>query len=280
MEETVDQIVAEIDTSLQFVRESGFELLMNVLGALAIIILALIVSSWAKRAISRTPQRIKHFDPTLASFFGNVAKYLILVIAAITVLGVFGIQTTSMAALIGAAGLAIGLALQGTLSHLAAGVMIVMFRPFKVGDFVEAAGEMGTVREISLFNTELATVDNVQVIVPNGDVFSSTIKNFSAHDTRRLDMVFGISYDSDLKRAETILTDIVARDARVLPEPEPFIKLTNLGDYSVDFTLRLWCKSEDYWDLKFDVTRAVKEEFDAGGIDIPFPTAIELTRAA
>ncbi|MGI1664118.1 mechanosensitive ion channel family protein [Palleronia sp. KMU-117] len=280
MEETVDQIVAEIDTSLQFVRESGFELLMNVLGALAIIILALIVSGWTKRAISRTPQRIRHFDPTLASFFGNVAKYLILVIAAITVLGVFGIQTTSMAALIGAAGLAIGLALQGTLSHLAAGVMIVMFRPFKVGDFVEAAGEMGTVREISLFNTELATVDNVQVIVPNGDVFSSTIKNFSAHDTRRLDMVFGISYDSDLKRAEAILKDIVARDARVLPDPEPFIKLTNLGDYSVDFTLRLWCKAADYWDLKFDVTRAVKEEFDAGGIDIPFPTAIELTRAA
>lgn len=280
MEETVDQIVAEIDTSLQFVRESGFELLMNVLGALAIIVLALIVSGWVKRAISRTPQRIKHFDPTLASFFGNVAKYLVLVIAAITVLGVFGIQTTSMAALIGAAGLAIGLALQGTLSHLAAGVMIVMFRPFKVGDFVEAAGEMGTVREISLFNTELATVDNVQVIVPNADVFSSTIKNFSAHDTRRLDMVFGISYDSDLKRAEAILKEIVARDARVLADPEPFIKLTNLGDYSVDFTLRLWCKSSDYWDLKFDVTRAVKEEFDAGGIDIPFPTAIELTRAA
>ena len=256
MEETVDQIIAEFDAPIQYIQESGVDLLLNILGALTIIIIALFVSGWVKRAITRTPQRVKHFDPTLASFFGNVAKYLVLIVAAITVLGVFGVQTTSMAALIGAAGLAIGLALQGTLSHLAAGVMLV------------------------LFNTELTTVDNVKVIVPKSDVFSNTIKNYSAHDTRRLDMVFGIAYDSDIKQAETILKAIVARDPRVHADPEPFVRLTNLGDYSVDFTLRLWCKASDYWDLKFDVTRAVKEEFDAGGIDIPFPTRIDITKAA
>lgn len=280
MEETVDQIIAEFDAPIQYIQESGIDLLLNIVGALTIIVIALFFSGWVKRTITRTPQRVKHFDPTLASFFGNVAKYLVLIVAAITVLGVFGVQTTSMAALIGAAGLAIGLALQGTLSHLAAGVMLVLFRPFKVGDFVEAAGESGTVTEISLFNTELTTPDNIKVIVPNSDVFSGTIKNYSAHENRRLDMIFGIAYDSDMKAAETILKGIVARDPRVLAEPEPFVRVTNLGDYSVDFTLRLWCRSSDYWDLKFDITRAVKEEFDAGGIDIPFPTAIELTRAA
>ena len=280
MEGTVNQIIAEFDAPIQYIQESGIDLLLNVVGALTIIVIALFVSGWVKRTITRTPQRVKHFDPTLASFFGNVAKYLVLIVAAITVLGVFGVQTTSMAALIGAAGLAIGLALQGTLSHLAAGVMLVLFRPFKVGDFVEVAGESGTVNEISLFNTELTTVDNVKVIVPNSDVCSNTIKNYSAHALRRLDMVFGICYDSDLKAAETILKGIVARDPRVHADPEPFVRLTNLGDYSVDFTLRLWCDASDYWDLKFDVTRAVKEEFDAGGIDIPFPTRMELTRAA
>jgi small conductance mechanosensitive channel len=274
----MDEVMTELENSMTFIRESGWQFLMDALSALLIIILALIVSGWVKRAIKRTPERIKHFDPTLASFFANIAKYLILLIAAVTVLGVFGIQTTSFAAVIGAATLAIGLSLQGTLGHLAAGVMIVMFRPFKVGDFVEAAGEAGTVMEISLFNTELATVDNVQVIVPNGDVFSSTIKNYSAHPERRLDMVFGVSYDSDLKQAETILRNIVVADSRILAEPEPFVKVTNLGDYSVDFTLRLWCKAADYWDLKFDFTRSVKEQFDAGGIDIPFPTTIELQK--
>jgi small conductance mechanosensitive channel len=276
----MDEVMADLETSMNFIRESGWDLLMNAVAALVIVVLALIISGWVKRAIARTPKRIKHFDPTLASFFGNIAKYAILVIAGITVLGVFGVQTTSLAAVIGAATLAIGLALQGTLGHLAAGVMLVMFRPFKVGDFVQAAGESGTVREISLFNTELATVDNVQIILPNGDVFSSVIKNFSAHSERRLDMVFGVSYDSDLKKAESILRDLVDADQRILGDPEPFVKVTNLGDFSVDFTLRLWCKAEDYWDIKFDFTRAVKDRFDAGGIDIPFPTAIELVKEA
>lgn len=275
----MDEMLEDVDGSLDFLRESGLELLMDAGAALAIIVIAMIVSGWAKRTIKKMPNRIEHFDPTLATFFSNIAKYLILVIAAIAVLGMFGIQTTSLAALIGAAGLAVGLALQGTLSHLAAGVLLVMFRPFKVGDFVEAGGELGTVREISLFNTELATVDNIQIIVPNGDIFSGTIKNFSAHEDRRVDMVFGVSYDSDLKAAEDILKDLIATDSRILKDPEPFVKVTNLGDFSVDFTVRVWCKAGDYWDIKFDFTRAVKDRFDGGGIEIPFPTALELTKA-
>ncbi len=276
----MEELVNEANGVVDFVVESGLNLLLDAVAALAVIILALMVSGWAKRAINRMPDRIENFDPTLATFFGNIAKYLILTIAAIAVLGMFGVQTTSLAALLGAAGLAVGLALQGTLSHLAAGVLLVLFRPFKVGDFVEAGGESGTVKEISLFNTELATVDNVQIIVPNGDVFSGTIKNYSTHKERRVDMVFGVSYDTDLKAAEAILKDIISSDSRILADPEPFVKITNLGDFSVDFTVRIWCKAADFWDLKFDFTRLVKEKFDEGGIDIPFPTTLELTRPA
>jgi small conductance mechanosensitive channel len=253
---------------------------MNAIYALIIALVALWLSGSMRRRIVRLSQRSETFDATLAKFLGSVVKYAILAFAAIFILGRFGIQTTSLAALIGAAGLAIGLALQGTLGNLAAGVLLVAFRPFKVGDFIEAAGHSGTVREISLFTTELATVDNVQIIIPNGDVFSSPIVNYSAHDTRRCDMVFGVAYDSDLKKTEQVLTGIVTGDARVFADPEPFIKVTNLGDSSVDFTVRAWCKAGDYWDLKFDLTRAVKDAFDEHGIDIPFPTSIEITRAA
>jgi small conductance mechanosensitive channel len=188
------------------------------------------------------------------------------------VLARFGIQTTSLVAVIGAAGLAVGLALQGTLSNLAAGVMLVVFRPFKIGDFIEAAGQSGTVKAINLFNTELATGDNVQVILPNGQVFNSAIKNFSFHDTRRVDLVFGVSYASDLKKAEGILRKLVEVDDRIASVPAPFVKVTNLGASSVDFTVRVWVDTADYWDVRFDLTRAAKDAFDKGGIEIPFPT--------
>ena len=255
-------------------------LVINALYALAIAVIAFIIANWAKSAILRMPQKNENFDPTLAGFFGSLAKYGILAFAGIAILGRFGIETTSLAALFAAAGLAIGLALQGTLGHLAAGVLLVFFRPIKVGDFVQIAGESGTVKAVSLFNTELATPDNVQIIVPNGDVFSSAIVNYSAHPTRRVDMVFGVSYDSDLKKAEGILMDLIKADARIHADPEPFVRVTNLGDSSVDFTVRVWADAADYWDLKFAFTRAVKDAFDAGGIDIPFPTSIEITKAA
>jgi small conductance mechanosensitive channel len=250
----------------------ALELAANVAVAGGIIIGALFLSGLVAKQIRRAADRYEQLDDTLFGFFASLARYAILTIAGIFVLGQFGIQTTSLVALIGAAGLAIGLALQGTLSNLAAGVMLLIFRPFKLGDFINAGGQSGTVKSIDLFTTELSTPDNVQIIVPNGDIWSGSITNYSAYDTRRVDLVFGVSYGSDLQAAEAILRAQVDADERIHTTPAPFVQVTNLGDSSVDFTLRLWCDAGDYWAIKFDMTRNVKDAFDAGGIDIPFPT--------
>ncbi len=253
------------------------DLLVNVGVALAIIVGALWLSSFVKNRLVAIAAKNEELDVTLFSFLGSVARYAILALAVIFILGRFGIQTTSLAAIVGAAGLAIGLALQGSLANLAAGVLLVALRPFKVGDYISAAGNSGTVDEITLFTTGLTTPDKVKIIVPNGDIFSSAITNYSHYETRRCDLVFGVSYDSDLKKAEEVLRACVAADARIHSDPEPFVKVTNLGDSSVDFTLRLWCDAADYWDLKFGMTRAVKEAFDENNIDIPFPTQTQIT---
>lgn len=252
------------------------DLFINALYALAIAAGAFWLSGEAKARIANLPKLNKDVDPTLATFGGSIIRYLILVLAVIFILGRFGIETTSLAALIGAAGLAVGLALQGTLANFAAGVMLIVFRPVKIGDFVTIGGESGTVRQITIYFTELATVDNVQIIIPNSNVWSNTITNYSAHGTRRLDLTFGVSYDSDLKLVEETLLKIIKADARFHVDPAPFVKVTNLGDFSVDFTIRVWCSAADYWDLRFYMLRAVKDTFDAKGIDIPFPTQTQI----
>jgi small conductance mechanosensitive channel len=256
-----------------------FDLVLNIAVALAIFVVALWLSGWLRGRIVKAAEKNRKFDLTLARFLGSLVRYAVLAIAVIFILGRFGIETTSLAALVGAVGLAIGFALQGSLANLAAGVMLIVFRPFKAGDYVNAAGQSGTVDEITLFTTEMTTPDNVKIIVPNGDVFSGAITNFSHYDTRRCDLVFGVSYGTDLKTAETILTDIVTRDERVMSDPEPFVKVTNLGDSSVDFSVRAWCAADDYWNLKFDLTRAVKEAFDQQGVEIPFPTRTMVQQA-
>ena len=248
------------------------DILINVAYAIAIAVGAFWASGFAKKQIDNLGTRHDELDVTLMRFAGSLARYAILAFAGIFVLSRFGIETTSLAALVGATGLAIGLALQGTLSNVAAGVMLIGFRPFKVGDCVQAGGHSGTVSAITLFTTELTTPDNVQIILPNGDVFGAPITNFSYHDTRRVDMVFGVSYASDLKKAEETILACIKADDRILPDPEPFVKVTNLGGSSVDFTVRVWCAAPEYWNLKFDMTRAVKEAMDTNGIDIPFPT--------
>ena len=247
-------------------------IIINIGYALAIGFGAIWASGFAKKKIDELGVKHQELDVTLMRFFGSVARYAIIALAVIFILGRFGIETTSLAALVGAAGLAIGLALQGTLSNVAAGVMLVGFRPFKVGDYVEAGGQAGTVSGITLFTTELTTPDNVQIILPNGDVFGSAITNYSYHDTRRVDFLFGVSYASDLKLAEETIRACIEADDRAHGDPEPLVKVSNLGGSSVDFTVRVWCNSGDYWNLKFDLTRAVKEAFDANNIDIPFPT--------
>lgn len=245
---------------------------LNVLYAIVILLVALMVSGWARRKITAAGEKHARLDPTLFGFLGNLAKYAVLAMAVIFVLNRFGIQTTSLVALIGAAGLAIGLALQGTLSNLAAGVMIILFRPFRVGHYIEAGSEAGTVREISLFYTELKTYDGLQIIVPNGDIWASAITNYSVNDTRMIDLTVGVAYDADLKRAETILRRIAESDPRSLPDPAPFVKVKSLGDSSVDFVYRVWTKTSDYWVTRCEMTEAIKLEFDKAGIGIPFPT--------
>ncbi len=244
----------------------------NILAAMAIVTIGFIVSAWANRRITLLAKRHARLDATLFNFFGSLARYAILGFTFLFVLNTFGVQTTSFVAVIGAAGLAIGLALQGTLSNVAAGVMLILFRPIKIGDFVGVAGENGTVKDITLNFTELASAGNVQVIIPNSKVWGNTITNFSTYPTRRAEWTFGVSYDSDLKLAETIIRDTVTIDPRAHVDPAPFVQVNNLGDSSVDFLVRVWCDASDFFAYQADMKRAVKEALDKGGVSIPFPT--------
>ena len=244
----------------------------NVLAALAILVIGFLVGGWVRRRLVSIGGRHAHLDITLFNFLGNVARYVVIGFAFLFVLNTFGVQTTSVVAVIGAAGLAIGLALQGTLSNVAAGVMIVFFRPIKIDDFVEVNGQMGTVKDITLNYTELAAVSNVQIIIPNSQVWGNTIVNYSSYDTRRAEWIFGVGYGANLKLAEETIRSTIMADARAKSEPEPFIQVNNLGDSSVDFLVRVWCDSGDYFAFQADMKRQVKEALDNAGIEIPFPT--------
>ena len=245
---------------------------LNFVGAVLIFLLGLWLSGktyrWTVAALRRAPR----IDETLQGFFGSLVRYVVLGFTVLAVLAKFGVQTTSLIAMIGAAGIAIGLALQGTLSNVAAGVMLLIFRPFRTGEYVEVGGVAGTVKELSLFTTELATPDNVQIVVPNANVWGQAVKNYTYYPTRRLDLIFGISYSDDIGKAIEAMRETIAEENRLLDDPEPLIAVNALGQSSVDMLLRVWMRNADYWPVKFDLTRAVKERFDARGITIPFPT--------
>ncbi len=283
MEYVQDLLETEVIDGLTVSQILTFDWLLgavgNLVSAILIIIFALWFSGWVKRRVTSIADRNPRIDRTLFSFLGNIARYAILAFAAIFILNRFGFQTTSLVALIGAAGLAIGLALQGTLSDMAAGIMMVLFRPIKVGDFIAVDGQMGTVQEISLVATELATLDNVQVLMPNSRVWSNTITNYSVYDTRRAEWTFGVSYGADLAKAEAIIRDTIMSDARSKNDPEPFIQVNNLGDFSVDFLVRVWVAAGDYFAYQADMKRQVKEALDRGGIEIPFPTRTVFSQA-
>jgi small conductance mechanosensitive channel len=283
MEYVQDLLETEVIDGLTVSQILTFDWLLgavgNLVSAILIIIFALWFSGWVKRRVTSIADRNPRIDRTLFSFLGNIARYAILAFAAIFILNRFGFQTTSLVALIGAAGLAIGLALQGTLSDMAAGIMMVLFRPIKVGDFIAVDGQMGTVKEISLVATELATLDNVQVLMPNSRVWSNTITNYSVYDTRRAEWTFGVSYGADLAKAEAIIRDTIMSDARSKNDPEPFIQVNNLGDFSVDFLVRVWVAAGDYFAYQADMKRQVKEALDRGGIEIPFPTRTVFSQA-
>ncbi len=244
----------------------------SILGAIAILLLGWIVSKWLQNRVASLGRRNRHLDEMLFDFLASIVRYVVMGFTFLFVLNTFGVQTTSVVAVIGAAGLAIGLALQGTLSNVAAGVMLILFRPIKIGDFVEVSGKMGTVRQINLNFTELADMSNVQVIVPNSEVWGNVITNYSTNDKRRAEWTFGVGYGANLRDAETIIRDVIMADSRAHSDPAPFIQVTNLGDSSVDFLVRVWCNASDYFVFKADMTRQVKEALDAGGVDIPFPT--------
>jgi len=210
-------------------------------------------------------------DEMLTNFVCSISKAVLMLFIIIAALNQLGVDTTSFIALIGAAGLAIGLSLQSTLQNFAAGVMLILFKPFKLGDFVEAGGSTGVVEKITIFSTIMKTGDNREVIVPNGAIYGGTITNNSARDTRRIDMVFGIGYDDDIKKAKELLNEILAADERILKEPAPLVAVAELADSSVNFNVRPWVKSGDYWGVLFDVTETVKRTFDENKISIPYP---------
>ena len=263
--------------------EQGFAywpMVLNAIKALVVLIVGWMAAGMIAGAIRKRINATPEIDPTLGNFVASMIRWALIAVVMIAVLGLFGIEATSLVAMMGAATLAIGLALQGTLSDLAAGFMLVLFRPYKLGQFVDIGGTSGTVKDLNLFVTELATPDNVQIIIPNGQAWGSVITNFSHHETRRVDLVFGIDYGDDANKAKEIILQQVAADTRVLKDPEPWVRVTNLGDSSVDLTTRIWCEAADYWELKFAMTQAVKEAFDAEGISIPYPHSVEIQKQA
>lgn len=265
----VGQVDKVMDTIVGIATRYG----LNVLGAVAVLIVGRIVAGWARKHVRKAATRAE-FDQTIVSFLSNLAYYGVIIFAVIAALKKFGVETASLVAVMGVAGFAVGFALQGSLSNFAAGVMLLMFRPFRIGDYIDAAGVIGKVSEMKLFTTILYSPDNVKIIVPNSQLFGDTIKNITAEDTRRVDMVVGIGYGSDIPKAMKIMQDLLEKDERVLAEPAPQIAVSELADSSVNFVVRPWCATGDYWTLKFDFLQNVKTAFDAQGIEIPFPQMV------
>lgn len=243
---------------------------LKFLGGLAVFVIGLMVAKSTRRGVGRLFDRLE-LDVTLEKFLTSLSYYVVLTISAVAAMGMMGIQMASFITVLGAAGLAVGLALQGTLSNVSSGVMLLLFRPFKIGDFIDAGGVAGTVEAIGLFATKLNTVDNVHIIVPNSGIYGGTIKNFSYNQTRRNDMVVGVSYNDDITLAMDTIKSVLDADDRVLKDPEYLVAVSELADSSVNILVRPWCAASDYWALRFDLIRTFKEELEAAGCSIPYP---------
>ncbi|QIL85158.1 small-conductance mechanosensitive channel MscS [Vibrio sp. HDW18] len=243
---------------------------VNIISAILILFIGNLVVKAVAGSVAGVLKK-KEMDKAVVDFIHGLVRYTLFVIVLIAALSRIGVQTASVVAVIGAAGLAIGLALQGSLSNFAAGVLIVAFRPFKSGDYVEIAGVAGSVESILIFQTVLKTPDNKVVIVPNASVIGGAITNYSRNPTRRVDMVIGVSYKSDLQKTKRVLRETLEKDARILKDPDITIGVLTLADSSINFVVRPWCKTEDYWKVYYDSMQAIKEALDANGIEIPFP---------
>ena len=255
---------------IEKLKELGVEYGIKVIGALLVLIIGMWLAKMIKRGIVKVMEK-RAADPTLTAFLSSLAHVALQVFVVIAALNLLSIQTASFIAILGAAGLAVGLALQGSLANFASGVLMIIFKPIKVGDFVEAGGALGSVEEISIFTTILKSPDNKKIILPNAAVTGGNITNFNINGTRRIEIVAGISYEDDIDKAKAVLTDILTADERILKDPAPQVALSEMADSSVNFVVRPWVKPADYWDVYFETMETIKKKFDEAGITIPFP---------
>ncbi|APY11273.1 mechanosensitive ion channel protein [Seonamhaeicola sp. S2-3] len=252
---------------------------IKVLGAIVI----WIIGSWLIKKINNGIAKVmtkQNYEISLQKFLLNLIGWALKILLFLAILSQLGVETTSFAAILAAAGLAVGMALQGSLGNFAGGVLIMIFKPFKVGDLIEAQGEIGVVKEIEIFTTKLKGLSNKEIIIPNGTLSNGNIVNYTTEGTRRVDLVFGVSYDADIKQTKDVLMNVLTSHPKVLKDPAPSVTVLELADSSVNFATRPWCKTEDYWDVYFDVTENVKEALDKAGIEIPYPHQVEIHKEA
>jgi len=244
---------------------------LSIIGAIAILIVGLIIAKWAGKRVEASLRRSKRFDDTVTPLIAKTVRIIIIAVTILAVLNRFGVETASLIAVLGTVGLAIGLALQGTLSNIASGIMLLVLRPFSVGDIVDIGNTSGVVDEIGLFVTEMHTFDNIAITMPNSKIWGNEIKNYTQNDKRRVDMEFGIAYDDDMDKAMNIVKEVLAADERVLEEPEPLVAIGNLGDSAVVIRVRPWTQTANVWPLRYDITKRIKERFDEEDVSFPFP---------
>lgn len=268
----IDSILAKL---IDFASVYG----IKIIGA----ILIWVVGSWIIKKAMKGLRKLmskREYDESLQKFLLNLVNWSLKILLAVVILGKLGVETTSFAAILAAAGLAIGMALQGSLGNFAGGVLMMIFKPIKIGDLIEAQGEIGVVKEIEIFTTKLVGLSNKEIIIPNGSLSNGNIINYTTEGTRRVDLVFGVGYDSDIKLTKEVLTKVLTSHPKVLKDPEPTVNVMELADSSVNFAVRPWCNTEDYWDVYFEVTENVKIALDAAGIEIPYPHAVEIRKEA
>ena len=261
--------------------DKGYNLIVEFAPKLLAAILIWIIGSWIIKLILRGIKRVLskgEYDESLKKFLVNLTNWILKVVLVVVVLGTVGVETTSFAAILAAAGLAIGMALQGSLGNFAGGVLIMIFKPFKIGDLIEAQGELGVVKEIEIFTTKLTGITNREIIIPNGALSNGNIINYTSEGTRRVDLVYGVSYDSDIKQTKEVMMNVISSHPKVLKDPAPAVTVLELADSSVNFAVRPWCKVDDYWDVYFDVTENMKIALDAAGIEIPYPHQVEIQK--
>ncbi len=261
--------------------DKGYDLIVEFGPKLIAAILIWIIGGWILKIIIKGIRKAMtkaNYEESLKKFLLNLISWILKIVLILVVLGTVGIETTSFAAILAAAGLAVGLALQGSLGNFAGGVLIMIFKPFKIGDLIEAQGEIGVVKEIEIFTTKLTGLSNRELIIPNGALSNGNIINFTTEGTRRVDLVFGVGYDSDIKKTKEVFNKVLESHPLVLSQPAPTIAVSELADSSINFVVRPWCNTNDYWDVYFGITEDVKEALDAAGIEIPYPHAVEIQK--